>query len=163
MSRRLETLATVKQVAVANERREGQRLADCLQRVGDRNGKLDALRRYFCEYSLALDTKARHGVTVAEMQQQRAFLFSSIRRWVSSIPRSKLRSANSTNNARVGSPLNARLMRSRNCSRASTRKIRRARQNASKPCRTTSPANNGIAAVRFTAGGAQQITVGTLG
>lgn len=75
MSRRLETLATVKQVAVANERREAQRLADCLQRHADRSGKLDALSRYFSEYSLALDTKARHGVTVAEMQQQRAFLF----------------------------------------------------------------------------------------
>src|SRR3569623_814511 len=101
MSRRLETLATVKQVAVANERREAQRLADCLQRQADRTGKLDALRSYFSEYSLALDTNAR-------------FYFNSIRQWASSIPRAKPRSTNSTNNARAGSPLNARSMRSRN-------------------------------------------------
>lgn len=74
MSRRLESLETVKRLAVSAERREAARLAEQMRRHADKNQKLDYLTQYFKEYAGALEDASGRGISVARLRLQRGFV-----------------------------------------------------------------------------------------
>src|SRR3569623_1660816 len=74
MSRRINSLETVRQVALSAERREATRLAECMRRREDKNQKLNYLKQYLDEYTDVLRDKGNQGMTVAALRLRRDFV-----------------------------------------------------------------------------------------
>ena len=74
MSRRSKSLQTVRQLARTVERREAERLAECMRRLDERHQRLNDLQGYLDEYTEELHAEERRGTTVAGLRMRRRFL-----------------------------------------------------------------------------------------